>query len=114
LQEDKMLAVLPKEHPLSTQTIVSLKDLMKEPFILLDEIGLSEPLTVFQQNKLEPNVQFRVYDDFAIMSMIEKKAISPSVARTISLAYKDKKVLLIASRYFIDFIIERYGNGIRT
>jgi DNA-binding transcriptional LysR family regulator len=73
LQEDKMLAVLPKEHPLSTQTIVSLKDLMKEPFILLDEIGLSEPLTVFQQNKLEPNVQFRVYDDFAIMSMIEKK-----------------------------------------
>ena len=45
---------------------------MKEPFILLDEIGLSEPFTVFQQNKLEPNVQFRVYDDFAIMSMIEK------------------------------------------
>ncbi|QHK04490.1 MULTISPECIES: LysR family transcriptional regulator [Bacillaceae] len=132
LQEDEMLAVLPKKHRLSTQTIVSLKDLTKEPFILLDEIGLSEPLTVFQQNKLEPNIQFRVYDDFAIMSMIEKglgisilpklvlsrcpynietKAISPSVARTISLAYKDKKVLPIASRYFIDFIIERYSTA---
>lgn len=131
LQEDEMLAILPKEHPLSKQTIVSLKDLTKEPYILLDEIGLSEPLMVFQQNKLEPNIQFRVYDDYAIMSMIEKglgisilpklvlsrcpynieiKAISPSVARTISLAYKDKKVLPIASRYFIDFIIERYGN----
>ncbi|WP_342576113.1 LysR family transcriptional regulator [Solibacillus sp. FSL K6-1781] len=132
LQEDEMLAVLPKEHPLSTQTIVSLKDLTKEPYILLDEIGLSEPLTVFQQNKLEPNIQFRVYDDYAIMSMIEKglgisilpklvlsrcpyhietKVISPSVARTISLAYKDKKVLPIASRYFIDFIIERYSKA---
>ena len=132
LQEDEMLAVLPKEHPLSTQTIVSLKDLTKEPYILLDEIGLSEPLTVFQQNNLEPNIQFRVYDDYAIMSMIEKglgisilpklvlsrcpyhietKVISPSVARTISLAYKDKKVLPIASRYFIDFIIERYSTA---
>ena len=135
LKVDEMLAVLPKEHPLSTQTIVSLEDLTKEPYILLDEIGLSEPLTVFQQNELQPNIQFRVYDDYAIMSMIEKglgisvlpklvlsrcpyniemKAISPSIARTISLAYKDKKVLPIASRYFIDFIIERYGNGIRV
>jgi hypothetical protein len=37
------------------------------------------------------------------------KKISPSFARTISLAYKDKRVLPIASRYFIDFIIERYS-----
>lgn len=70
----------------------------------LDEGGLSEPLTVFKQNKFEPNIQFRIYDDYAIMSMIEKglgisilpklvlsrcpynietKAISPSVVRTI-------------------------------
>ncbi|MCS0824715.1 LysR family transcriptional regulator [Cytobacillus firmus] len=135
LQEDEMLAVLPQEHPLSAQKIVSLKDLTKEPYILLDEGVLSEPMTVFKQNKFEPNIQFRVYDDFAIMSMIEQglgvsilpklvlsrcpynvemKSISPSIARTISLAYKDKKVLPIASRYFIDFIIERYGNVIRT
>lgn len=130
LQEDEMLAVLPKEHPLSAQNIVSLKDLTKEPYILLDEGGLSEPLTIFRQNKFEPNIQFQVYDDYAIMSMIEKglgisilpklvlsrcpyhieaRSISPSVVRTISLAYKDKKVLPIASRYFIDFIIEKFS-----
>ncbi|WP_251028035.1 MULTISPECIES: LysR family transcriptional regulator [unclassified Bacillus (in: firmicutes)] len=135
LQEDEMLAVLPKEHPLSTHNIVSLKDLTKESYILLDEGGLSEPLMIFKQNKFEPNIQFQVYDDYAIMSMIEKglgisilpklvlsrcpynietKSISPPVVRTISLAYKDKKVLPIASRYFIDFIIDKYGSGIRT
>ncbi len=38
------------------------------------------------------------------------KEISPSVIRTISLAYLDKRVLPIASKYFIDFIIERYRN----
>lgn len=130
LQEDEMLAVLPKNHSLSTHAIVSLEELAKEPYILLDEGHLSEPLTVFNENKFEPNIQFRVYDDFAIMSMIEKglgvsilpklvlsrcpynietRRISPFIVRTISLAYKDKKVLPIASRYFIDFIVERYS-----
>ncbi|MBQ4870313.1 LysR family transcriptional regulator [Priestia megaterium] len=130
LQEDEMLAVLPKDHSLSTHDIVSLEELAKEPYILLDEGDLSEPLTVFNENKFEPNIQFRVYDDFAIMSMIEKglgvsilpklvlsrcpynietRSISPFIVRTISLAYKDKKVLPIASRYFIDFIVERYS-----
>ena len=131
LQEDEMLAVLPTNHPLATQEKVSLKELTNEPYILLDEGEISEPLTIFQQNNFEPNIQYLVHDDYTIMSMIEQglgisilpklvlsrcsyniitKVIFPSVVRTISLAYKDKRVLPIASRYFIDFIIERYSN----
>ncbi|WP_308160591.1 MULTISPECIES: LysR family transcriptional regulator [unclassified Bacillus (in: firmicutes)] len=129
LQEDDMLAVLPTNHPLASHDKVTLKELTDGPYILLDEGEISEPLTIFKQNNFEPNIQYRVHDDYAIMSMIEQglgisilpklvlsrcaynivtKAISPSVIRTISLAYKDKRVLPIASRYFIDFIIERY------
>ncbi|WP_251027078.1 LysR family transcriptional regulator substrate-binding protein [Bacillus sp. ISL-46] len=129
LQEDDMLAVLPTNHPLASHDQVTLKELTDGPYILLDEGEISEPLTIFKQNNFEPNIQYRVHDDYAIMSMIEQglgisilpklvlsrcaynivtKAISPSVIRTISLAYKDKRVLPIASRYFIDFIIERY------
>jgi DNA-binding transcriptional LysR family regulator len=129
LQDDEMLAVLPRDHHLAEQPEVSLKELLNEPYILLDEGEVSEPLTIFQQNNFEPNIQYRVHDDYTIMSMIEQglgisilptlvlhrcpyhilyKRISPSFARTISLAYKDKRVLPIASRYFIDFIIERY------
>lgn len=131
LQEDEMLAVLPTKHPLATHNKVSLQELTNEPYILLNEGEISEPLTIFKQNNFEPNIQYQVHDDYAIMSMIEQglgisilpklvlsrcpynivtKSISPSVVRTISLAYKDKRVLPIASRYFIDFIIERYGN----
>lgn len=127
LQEDEMLAVLPMDHSLATQSNVSLKELTNEPYILLDEGELSEPLTIFKQNNLEPNIQYRVHDDYSIMAMVEQglgltilpklvlnrcpynivtKTISPAFFRTISLAYKDKKVLPIASRYFIDFIIE--------
>lgn len=130
LQQDEMLAVLPSNHPLVSNTYVSIKELVNEPFILLDEGQLSEPLEFFKQNNLQPNIQYRVYDDYTIMSMIEKglgiailpklvltrfhydivtKEISPPIVRTISLAFKNKKVMPIASRYFMNFIVERYG-----
>ncbi|MFT8320410.1 MAG: LysR family transcriptional regulator [Bacillus sp. (in: firmicutes)] len=130
LQTDEMLAALPANHPLTAHTKIPLKKLTDGPFILLDEGEISETLTIFKQNEYEPNIHFRVYDDYSIMSMIEQglgfsilpklvlnrcpynivtRAISPSVVRTISICYKDKRVLPIASRYFIDFIIERYN-----
>ena len=129
LRPDEMLAVLPSEHPLSRHNKITLKELSHEPFILLDEGDLSEPLEFFKQNKLQPNVQYRVHDDYTIMSMIEKglgigilpklvlsrfhynivtKEVFPPIVRIIALAYKDKNVLPIASRYFIDFIVNHY------
>jgi DNA-binding transcriptional LysR family regulator len=133
LRQDEMLAVLPTDHPLAACEKVSLKELASEPYILLNEGELSEPLEFFKQNNLQPNIQYRVIDDYTIMSMIEKglgiailpklvlsrfhynivtKEISPPIFRTIGLAFKNKKVLPIASRYFIDIIIERYGSSI--
>ncbi|MGE7840002.1 LysR family transcriptional regulator [Lysinibacillus sp. NPDC093712] len=129
LQEDEMHAVLPINHRLAPKNKVSLKELSEEPYILLDEGEINEALSIFKENSIEPNIQYRVHDDYAIMSMIEQglgisilpklvldrcpynietKPISPSVSRKISLVYKDKRVLPIASRYFIDFIIESF------
>lgn len=128
LQEDEMLAVLPTNHPLAMHEKVSLTELTNAPYILLDEGELSEPLNIFRHHNLVPNIQYQVFDDYAIMSMIEQglgiailpklvltrcpynivtKSISPSVVRTISLAYKNKNVLPIASRYFLDFILKK-------
>ncbi|MCE5221271.1 MAG: LysR family transcriptional regulator [Clostridium sp.] len=133
LKRDEMLAVLPIDHPLSSYNKVTLEELSYEPFILLDEGQLSSPLEIFKKNNLYPNVQYQVHDDYTIMSMIEKglgiailpklilhrlhysivtKEVSPQIFRTIALAYKDKNILPIASRYFIDFIIEQYGNDL--
>jgi DNA-binding transcriptional LysR family regulator len=130
LQEDDMLAVLPNNHRLVHQEKVTLKELTSDPYILLDEGDISEPLTIFNQNNFIPNIQYRVQDDYSIMSMIEQglgisilpklvltkcpyqivtKEISPPVIRTISLAYRDKRVLPIAVRYFIEFILARYN-----
>lgn len=129
LRQDEMLAILPSDHPLVSREKVSLQELANEPFILLNEGELSEPLEVFKQSKLEPNIQYRVIDDYTIMSMIENglgisilprlvlnrtnyniitKEITPPIVRTIGIAFKNKKALPIASRYFIDFLVQQF------
>ena len=132
LKQDEMLAVIPNNHPLVACEKVSLKELSSEPFILLDEGQLSEPLEFFKQNNLQPNIQYRVHDDYTIMSMIEKglgisilpelvlnrinynivtKKIVPPIVRTIGIAFKNKNALPIASKYFIDFLVKQYGQA---
>lgn len=131
LKDDEMLAVLPYQHPLSACEQVSLAELSNEPFILLDEGHLSEPLEYFKKNNLHPNIQYRVHDDYTIMSMIEKglgisilpelilnrinyniitKKITPAIVRTIGIAFKNFTALPIASRYFINFLVKQYGS----
>lgn len=128
LKQDKMLAILPLGHKLAKHKKITLNQLSKEPFILLDEGELSIPLKFFKKNGLHPNVQYRVYDDYTIMSLVEKdlgiailpesilekmcynivkKEICPPIVRTIGIAFKDKNTMPIASRYFIDFIVKK-------
>ncbi|MDO0821260.1 LysR family transcriptional regulator [Desulfosporosinus nitroreducens] len=132
LQQDEMMVVVPKNHPLTRKKKTLLQDLVNEAFILLDEGQLSVPLEFFKRENLHPNIQYRVHDDYTIMSMIERGLgisilpkliisrspyhiatleLSPPIVRTISLAFKNKKVLPIASRYFMDFIVEQYGRN---
>ncbi len=130
LRQDEMLAILPNNHLLASHEKVSLEELSCEPFILLNEGERSEPLELFKQHNLQPNIQYRVIDDYTIMSMIENdlgisilpklvlnrtnyniitKEISPPVVRTIGIAFKNKMTLPIASRYFIDFLVGEFG-----
>ncbi|MFA9464484.1 MAG: LysR family transcriptional regulator [Velocimicrobium sp.] len=129
LQKDEMVAILPPEHSLVNKESVSLLELAGEPYILLDEGEHSVPLAAFEQMGVKPNIEYKVYDDYSIMSMVEKglgvsilyslvvenhkknyviRPISTPVERTIAIAYKNKNTLPIASRYFLDFIIKEF------
>lgn len=125
ITDGEMLAVLPKKHPLAMQKNVRLEELVKEPFILLEEGHYSEPLEAFHAAHLEPDIKYTIHDDFAIMTMVEAGLgvsilaklmlrrtnydiaclpIDPPIYRTLAIAYKDKSSLPIASRYFIDYL----------
>lgn len=127
IKTGEMKAVLPVNHPLAKKAYVTLHDLSKEPFLLLEEGALSEPLEAFKLAGLEPSIRLCVHDDYSILSMIElglgvsilpelvlRKTnyqvailpIKPVLTRKIGLIMKDKNAMTIASKYFIDFLFE--------
>ncbi|MBU3825973.1 MAG: hypothetical protein IAA31_00560 [Candidatus Anaerobiospirillum merdipullorum] len=71
LAQDRLLAILPPNHPLATADKVALKDLCDEPFMLLEKGGRAEITALFARYNLRPQVHFTTWDDYAIMSMVE-------------------------------------------
>lgn len=131
IKDGEMLAVLPKNHPLAKNKQVPIKELTKEPFILLEEGSFSEPINAFHDIGLEPNIKYTIHDDYAIMTMVEAGLgvsilaelmlrrtnfeiaclpVDPPVYRSLAIAYKDKNSLPIASKYFIEYLRENIDN----
>ena len=127
LKDGELLAVLPKKHHLAKESVITLKQLVTEPFLLLEEGTLSEPLEAFHVQNLHPNIKMCIHDDYSILSMIEeglgisilpelvmrrvsydvaKIPIDPPVTHTIGIAFNNIKTIPIASRYFIDYLKE--------
>ena len=127
IKSGELRAVLPVTHPLAQKSYITLENLAKEPFLLLEEGALSEPMEAFKQAGLEPVIRLCVHDDYSILSMIESELgvsilpelvlrktnyrvailqIKPALTRKIGIIMKDKNSLPIASKYFIDFLFE--------
>lgn len=127
IKNGEMLAVLPKNHPLAAKSSVKLEEIADDPFILLEEGHYSEPINAFRAAGLEPDIKYTIHDDYAIMTMVESGLgvsilaelmlrrsnynitclpIEPPVYRTLAVGYKNKNRLPIASKYFIQYLIE--------
>lgn len=71
LEQDRLLVILPEQHPLADCEAFPIQALAKEPFILLEE-GLENEVTkFFERNQLSPSVRFTARDDYAIIAMVE-------------------------------------------
>lgn len=130
LYQDEMLAVLCPGHPLAVQKRLTLRSLAAEPFILLDEGEHSVVLDAFASEGLTPNLQYKVYDDYSIVSMVEQGLgvsvlyrpvlqniaqnlvtlpLDSPVTRTVAVACRDSRALSGASRAFLHFIEKHFG-----
>ncbi|MDO4500090.1 MAG: LysR family transcriptional regulator [Erysipelotrichaceae bacterium] len=131
LYSDEMLAVLPLKHPLNKYKKLSLEQLAEDTFILLDEGEYSTTLTAFEKQNLKPNVEYKIYDDYSILSMVKNRLgisilfknvikgfeedvsiheLKTPIKRTICLAYSKNKDLSYSSKKFRDFTIEEIKN----
>lgn len=125
LHQDRLMAILPENHPLAALDQVPLSGLCSEPFMLLERGAKAEVSEVFERNHLQPRVHFTTWDDYAIMSMVESglgisilpelilkrvpyrivaKELDVPASRTIALSIRDKKTASLAVKRFMEYL----------
>lgn len=133
LEKDRLLVVLPKNHPLADCETFPMKELENNPFMLLEKGGKAEISEIFEKNQLTPKVHFTTWDDYAIMSMVENglgisilpelilqripyqvviKELQVPAFRTIGIAMRNEQALSLAAKRFLEYL--PYRNGKRT
>lgn len=125
LEQDKLLVVLPENHPLANCKYFPVTALCDYPFMLLEKGTKAEVSKLFEQCGISPNIHFTTWDDYAIMSMVESglgisilpqlilqripyhivtKELEIPAYRKIGLALRDKKSVSLPVRRFLDYI----------
>ena len=125
LEKDKLMAIIPEDHPLKDREKFPVTALCDEPFMLLEKGAKAEISEIFERNNLTPNVKFTTWDDYAVMSMVESglgiailpelilkrvpykiiaKELDVPAYRNIGLALRDKKTASLAVKRFIEYL----------
>lgn len=133
LEQDQLLAVLPEGHPLAGCRRFPVTALVADPFILLEKGSQGEIAGIFKNCGLTPQVRFTTWDDYAVMSMVEKglgisilpqlilrrvpyrivaKELEVPAYRNIGIALRDKKTASLAVKRFLEYLPCRDGGGL--
>lgn len=129
LEKDRLLAVIPENHPLKDRDKFPVTALCAEPFMLLEKGAKAEISEIFDRNALTPNVKFTTWDDYAVMSMVESglgiailpelilkrvpyriiaKELDVPACRDIGLALRSRKNASLAVKRFLEYLPYRY------
>lgn len=125
IEQDRLLAVLPENHPLLEYDKFPVAALCDEPFMLLEKGNKSEITEIFERCNLKPDIHFTTWDDYAIMSMVERglgisvlpelilkrvpyrivaKELDVPAYRKIGIALRNRKTASIAVKRFLDYL----------
>jgi len=130
LEQDKLLAILPEDHPLARLDRVPVAALCEEPFMLLESGKKGEISEIFERCGLTPHVQFTTLEDYAVMSMVESglgvsilpqlilrripyriaaRELDVPAFRNIGLALRDRRTASVAVKRFLEYLPCREG-----
>jgi DNA-binding transcriptional LysR family regulator len=128
LEQDRLLVVIPQNHPLANCEKFPIKDLLNSPFMLLEKGAKAEISEIFEMHHISPQVNFTTWDDYAIMSMVENglgisilpelilkriphkiiaKELETPAFRNIGIATREQKSLSLASKKFLEYLSYR-------
>ena len=130
LEQDEFLVVLPENHFLAQKERVTVSELCTEPFILLEKGAKADIAGIFEKCGLAPRTRFTTWDDYAVMSMVEKglgisilpelilkrvpygivtRSVDIPAYRSIGLVLRNRKTLSLAAKKFVEYIDLYYG-----
>lgn len=125
LEQDRLMAIIPANHPLAQCEVFPVQALCDMPFMLLEKGAKAEVSEIFERCNLTPKVHFTTWDDYAIMSMVESglgisilpelilkripyrilaKPLDIPAYRNIGLALRNKKTASLAVKRFLDYL----------
>ena len=125
LKQDEYKVVLPKGHPLAKCAAIEPRSLDGQPFLLLEHGGKTEVSDLLARFGVHPNVRFTTWEDYAILSMVEKglgvgvlpqmilqripyevevRPLTTPYYREIGLAMKDPARLSPAAKKFLEYL----------
>ncbi|MFO1443889.1 LysR family transcriptional regulator [Bacillus sp. Bva_UNVM-123] len=128
LEKDRLLVVIPQNHPLANCEKFPINDLLNSPFMLLEKGAKAEISEIFELHHITPQVNFTTWDDYAIMSMVENglgisilpelilkrvphkiiaKELEIPAFRNIGIAMRERKSLSLASKRFLEYLSYR-------
>ncbi|UFU00134.1 LysR family transcriptional regulator [Radiobacillus kanasensis] len=128
LEKDRLLVVIPQNHPLADCEKFPINDLLNSPFMLLEKGAKAEISEIFEMHHISPQVNFTTWDDYAIMSMVENglgisilpelilqriphkivaKELEVPAFRNIGIATREQKSLSLASKRFLEYLSYR-------
>lgn len=73
VERDRLLVVLPCNHPYADAPVFPVAGLSESPFMLLEKGENDVISSIFVEHGIEPEVHFKTWDDYAIMSMVENE-----------------------------------------
>ncbi|CAM5194772.1 DNA-binding transcriptional LysR family regulator OS=Ureibacillus acetophenoni OX=614649 GN=SAMN05877842_103254 PE=3 SV=1 [Ureibacillus acetophenoni] len=125
VEQDRLLVVIPEDHPLADYDKFPLNELANSPFMLLEKGAKAEISEIFEQHQLAPQVHFTTWDDYAIMSMVENglgisilpelilqripykiivKELEVPAYRNIGISMREQKSLSLAAKRFLEYL----------
>lgn len=133
LEQDALLAVLPVSHPMADCDRFPISSFCREPFIMLERENNTEIADIFSRFSLKPQTRLITWDDYAVMSMVEKglgismlhqlilkrtpyniivKELDPPIYRDICFAVRNKKTASLAVKRFSEYLKYRQDSFI--
>ncbi|MGM0830263.1 MAG: LysR family transcriptional regulator [Bacillota bacterium] len=128
MEQDRLLVVIPQNHPLANCEKFPINALLNNPFMLLEKGAKAEISEIFEMHHISPQVNFTTWDDYAIMSMVENglgisilpelilkriphkiiaKELETPAFRNIGIAMREQRSLSIASKKFLEYLSYR-------